>query len=55
MALPKLVGFLLQRYGSKMLLLDVLLHWSMSEESDLQSVGTAFDLINRYIIQQYIQ
>ena len=47
MALPKLVGFLLQRYGSKMLLLDVLLHWSMSEESDLQSVGTAFDLINR--------
>ena len=47
MDLPKLTGFLLHRYGSKMMLLDILLQHCLSEETDLQSVGDAFDLINR--------
>ena len=46
--LSKLVGFLLQRYGSKMILVDVLLQCCLSDDTDLQSVGNAFDLINRY-------
>ena len=47
LGLPRLVSFLLQRSKAKMMLIDVLLDWSQSEDTGLQSIGDSFDLINR--------
>ena len=38
--LPRLTGFLLQREGSKMVLLDTLLDWCSHPKTDLGSIGT---------------
>jgi len=45
--LPRVVIFLLQREKAKMVLLDVLLDWCRHEETELKSIGDAFDLVNR--------
>ena len=47
MTLPRVVSFLLQRDKAKMVLLDVLLDWCQDEDTDLKSIGDAFDLVNR--------
>lgn len=43
--LPRLVGFLQQRDGAKLVLLDVLLEWCLDPTTDLPSIGAAFNLI----------
>lgn len=44
--LPRLVGFLHQREGAKIVLLDVLLEWCSDPTTDISSIGAAFNLIS---------